>query len=125
MYLIFFCIIISYTILLPIDNPHDLPVDIGITIETIPVRLNVIEFDVVAIITIVSIDFIIVVNILYFLYFFLDLLFLSFVVCNHFFNVVDMVIETIYIIYFFLVVLNQCYQVVQMGVIYPFFGPYI
>ena len=69
--------IISYTILLPIDNPHAIPVNTGITIKPIPVRLNVIELDVVAVITTVSIEFNFVVNDLYFFHFFLDLLFLS------------------------------------------------
>ena len=45
--------------------------------KPIPVRLKEIYLDVVTIRTIVSIDFIIVVSALYFLYFFLDLLFLS------------------------------------------------
>ena len=69
--------IISYTTLLPLDNPHDDAVDIGIAIDPIPVRLNVKKLVVVAKITIVSIDFLFVVNVLRFFYFFLDLLFLS------------------------------------------------
>ena len=69
--------IISYSTLLPIDKPHVVAVDIGITIKPIPVRDKVIELDVVAIITNVSKDFSIVVIVLYFLYFFYDLLFLS------------------------------------------------
>ena len=59
--------IISYNTLLIIDNPHAVAVDIGITIKPIPVRLNVIELYVVAIITIVSNDFSVVVIVLYFL----------------------------------------------------------
>ena len=62
--------------LLPIDNPHAVAVDIGIAIKPILVRDNVRELDVVAIITNVSIDFIIVVNVSIFLSFFLYLLFL-------------------------------------------------
>ena len=46
-------------------------------IKATAVRLNVIKLDVVAIITNVSTDFSIVVIVLYFLYFFFDLLFLS------------------------------------------------
>ena len=48
--------ITSCITLLPIDNPHAVAVDIGITINPITVRLNVVELDVVAIITNVSID---------------------------------------------------------------------
>ena len=69
--------IISNITLLPIDNQHAVAVDVSIAIKPIPVRLKVIEFDVVAIITNVSNDFSNVVVVLYFLYFFLDLLFLS------------------------------------------------
>ena len=67
----------SYITLLPIDNPHAVAVDIGIAIKPIPVRLKVIELDVVAIITNVSNDFSSVVIVLYFLYFFFHLLFFS------------------------------------------------
>ena len=56
--------IISYNTLLPIDNPHAVAVDIGIAIKPIPVRDQVIELDVVAIITNVSNDFNIVVIVL-------------------------------------------------------------
>ena len=69
--------ITSYNTLLPIDKAHANDVDIGVTIKPVPVRLNVLEFDVVAIITNVSNDFSIVVIVLYFLFFFFDLLFLS------------------------------------------------
>ena len=68
---------ISYSTLLPNDKAHAVAVDIGITINPIPVRLNVRELDVVAIITNVSNDFSIVVFVLYFLNFFFDLVFLS------------------------------------------------
>ena len=56
--------IISYNTLLPIDKPHAVAVDIGIAIKPIPVRLKVIELDVVAIITNVSNNFSIVVIVL-------------------------------------------------------------
>ena len=64
--------IISYNTLLPIDSPHFIAVDTGIAIKPIPVSLNVIEIDVVAIIIIVSNDFDIVINVLYFLYLFYE-----------------------------------------------------
>ena len=69
--------IIPNIILLPIDNPHAVAIDIGITIKPIPVRLKVMELDVVAILTNVSNDFGNVVVVLYFLYYFFDLLVLS------------------------------------------------
>ena len=69
--------IISCITLLPNDKPHAVAVDIGIAINPIPVRDSVIELDVVAIITNVSNDFSIVGIVLYFLYFFFQLLFLS------------------------------------------------
>ena len=68
---------ISCITLLLIVNPPDTPLDIGIAIKPIPVKDNVIQLDVEAIITIVSNDFNIVVNFFYFYIFFLDLLFLS------------------------------------------------
>ena len=58
--------IISNCTLLPIDKPHAVAVDIGITVKPIPIKLNVIELDVVAIITFVSNDFNFVVIVLYF-----------------------------------------------------------
>ena len=61
LYLLFLFMIISYINLLPIDNPHAVAVEIGITIIPIPVRLKLIELDVVAIITNVSNDLNIVV----------------------------------------------------------------
>ena len=60
--------ITSYITLLPIDNPHAVTVDISIAINPIPVRLKVIELDVVAIITNVSNDFNIVVIVLVFFF---------------------------------------------------------
>ena len=69
--------IISHNILLPNDNPHAVAVGIGVAIKPIPVRLNVKQVDVVAKIRNVSSDFNIVVKVLYFLYLFSDLLFLS------------------------------------------------
>ena len=68
--------IISYITSLPIGKAHADEIDIGIAIKQIPVRHKVIELDVMAIITNVSNDFNIVVNVVYFSYFFLDLLFL-------------------------------------------------
>ena len=61
--------IISYSTLLPIDKVHADAVEVGITIKPVPVRLNVIELDVVAIITNVSNDFSVVVIVLYFFIF--------------------------------------------------------
>ena len=69
--------IISYNTLLPIDNPNATPLDISITIKPVPVSDNVIKFDVVAIITIVSNDFSFVVIVLNFLFHFFDFLLLS------------------------------------------------
>ena len=66
-------ITISFITFLLIFNPHSIPLDIGIIINPIPLRDIDLQLDVVAIITIVSIDFNIVVNILYFLHIFLDL----------------------------------------------------
>ena len=59
--------VISYTTLLLIVNPHAIDLDIGITIKPTPVSDYVIELDVVAIIIILSCDFIIVDSVLYFL----------------------------------------------------------
>ena len=47
-------------------NPHAVAVDIGIAIKPIPMRPNIIELDVVAILTNVSNDFNSVVIVLYF-----------------------------------------------------------
>ena len=69
--------ITSYKILLPIDKAHADAVDIDVTIKPIPVRDKVIELDVVAIITNVSNDFGIKTIVLYFFYFFFEMLFLS------------------------------------------------
>ena len=65
--------IISCITLLPIDKAHDVAVEIDIAAKPIPIRLNVIELDVVAIITKVSNDFKIVVNVLCFLYLLWDI----------------------------------------------------
>ena len=56
----------SYITLLPIDNLHAVAVDTGITFNPIPGRPNVIELDVVAVLTNVSNDFNVVVNVLFF-----------------------------------------------------------
>ena len=68
---------ISYTTSLPNDNPHAVEVDIVTAFYPIPVKLNVIELNVVAIITNESKDFNIAVIVLYFFYFLFDLWFLS------------------------------------------------
>ena len=65
--------IILYNTSLPIDNPYAVAVDIGIAIKPIPVKLNVIELNVVAMITNVSNEFDVVVNVLSFLLFLLGL----------------------------------------------------
>ena len=77
MCLLNFCITISCNTLLVIDNPHAVAVDIGMVINPITVTDKVIEVDVVVIITIVSNEFSNVVIVLFFLYFYFDLLFLS------------------------------------------------
>ena len=51
-------------------NPHAILLDIGIGIKPFPIRLNVLEFDVVTVITNVSNDFS---NKVIVFYFFLDL----------------------------------------------------
>ena len=74
LYLSYLFMITSYNTLSPIDKAHADAVDISITIKPIPVKLNVKELDVLAIITNVSNDFDISVIVLFFLYFFFDLL---------------------------------------------------
>ena len=64
-------------ILLPKDIPQAIPADIGNKINPIPVSDRVIEVDVAAMITILSIDSNTVLKVLEFSYFFFDLLFLS------------------------------------------------
>ena len=90
------------TTLLPIGNPHSVAVDIGLASNLILVRLKVRDFDAVAVVTNVSIDFIFVVNILYFLTFVFQFLVVIFEVCNRFVDVTNVVIKTVKIIYFFL-----------------------
>ena len=58
---------IPYTILLPIDNPQAVATDSGITIIPSPVTDNVKKLEVVALLTKVSNNFLIVVNNLPFL----------------------------------------------------------
>ena len=84
--------------LLPYDKPQAIPADIGNTIKPIPVIDRVIEVDVAAMMTILSTDSNIVFKVLQFLYRFFDLWFLSlkYVIIN----VINMVIQTVYIIYF-------------------------
>ena len=76
---------------------HAIPADIGKIIKPIAVIDRVIEVDVAPIITIVSTDSNIVFRVLYFSSLFWFMVFV-FEVRNHFFNVVNWVIKTIYII---------------------------
>ena len=76
---------------------HAIPSDIGKKIKPIAVIDRVIEIDVAPIITIVSTDSNIVFRVLYFSSFFWLMVFVL-EVHNHFFNVVNWVIKTIYII---------------------------
>ena len=90
--------IISYITLLSIDNPHAVAVNNGIAIKPIPVRLTVMELDVVAITTNVSNDFSIVAFVLNFFIFLFGFVVFIFEVCNHLFDVTDMVIKTVFIL---------------------------
>ena len=72
--LLYFFITFSFITLLLIVNTYAISVVFEITIKRTPAELNVMELVVVPIITILSNDFNNVVNNLYFLYFFLDLL---------------------------------------------------
>ena len=76
---------------------HAIPSDIGKIIKPIAVIDRVIEVDVAPIITIVSTDSNIVFRVLYFSSLFWFMVFV-FEVRNHFFNVVNWVIKTNYII---------------------------
>ena len=118
---------ISYITLLPIDNPHAVAVDIGKANKPIPyVRDNVMELDVVAIITNVSIDFNIVVIVLYFLYFFFDLFFFHLEVGNHFLVLLIRLLKLLtFIIFFIVFVQDQYFLWVHLGIIYHIFGPFI
>ena len=77
LFLLCYCIFISYNTLSLIVNPHALELDIGIAINSIPVRDNVIDLDVVAKLKNVSNDFKFVFRVFYILQIFLDLLFFS------------------------------------------------
>ena len=126
LYFFQFFIITSYTTLLPIDNPHAIPIDIGITIKPIPVRLNVIELDVLAIKTNVSKDSNIVVIVLSFLYFCLDLLFLSLKYVNNFLMLLIWLLKLLKLfISFPIFVLNHYFLMVHMGILYHVFGSFI
>ena len=116
--------IISHNTFLSIDNPHAIPVDIGIAIKPIPVRLKVIELDVVAIITKVSNDFNIVIIVAFFIYFF-GLVVFIFEICNQFFNVVNRVIKTVDIIFLPIAVQYHSFLLVLRDIIYLFFVPFI
>ena len=76
---------------------HAIPADIGKIIKPIAAIDRVIEVDVAPIITIVSTDSNIVFRVLYFPSLFWFMVFV-FEVRNHFFDVVNWVIKTIYII---------------------------
>ena len=78
------------------DNPHAVAVDIGNIIKPIPVRLNVIELDVVATIKIVSNDLNIVVKILFLFILLFRFILLTFDVSDHLFDVDDVNIKIIY-----------------------------
>ena len=118
--------IISSITLLPIYNPHAVAVDIGIAIKPILLRDNVLELDLVEIVTNVSNDFNILVNVLYFLYFFLDLLFLS---LKYVIIPLKMLIELLKLlksfIFFLVVDLNHYFLMVPRDTIYHNFGPFI
>ena len=89
--------IISYITLLLIDNPHAIPVDIGIAIKPIPVRLTVIRLDVVAKSSNVSNDLLI--QILFYNFYIPFWFFFIFEMFYHFFNVGDRVNKTNYIFF--------------------------
>ena len=92
--------IILSNILLPNGKVHAIPADMGKIINPIPVTDKVFEVDVAAMITILSTDSNIVFRVfIIFISFFRFIVFI-FQICNHFFNIVDMVIKTINIIYF-------------------------
>ena len=114
--------IASYKILLPIDKAHADAVDRGITIKTIPVRDKLIEVDVVVIITNASNDFSIVVSVLYFLYFFFDLLLFSLKYVINSLMLLIWLIKLFTSFSFFLIVFLDLYFliVVLMGLIYLF-----
>ena len=114
--------IASYKILLPIDKAHADAVDRGITIKTIPVRDKLIEVDVVVIITNASNDFSIVVSVLYFLYFFFDLLLFSLKYVINSLMLLIWLIKLFTSFSFFLIVFLDLYFliVVLMGIIYLF-----
>ena len=82
-------LIIFYNTLLSIHNPHGVAVDFGRAMKPILVRREAIEIDVVAKITNVINDFIIVDNVLYFSYFLFGFVVFIFEVCNDSFIVVN------------------------------------
>ena len=88
---------------------------------------NVIELGVVALITTVSIDFIIVFIFLYFLYFFFNLWFVSLKqVIISLMSLVELIKPFTSFIFFSIVVLNQFFlKVVQTGLALLFFVPFI
>ena len=92
-------------ILLPKDRVHAIPAEIGKKIKPTPTIDKPIKTDVVPIIPILSIDFNFVFKVLKIFLFLFGFVFFIFEVSNHFFNVVDMVIKTVYVIYIFS---NEC-----------------
>ena len=113
--------ITSYITLLPIYNPHAVAVDIDIAINPIPVRDKVIGLDVVAIIRNVSNDFSSVVVLLYFLYFFFNLLFFS---LKYFSISLMLLIEFLRLFtsfnFFLIFLLNHLCLMVRTGIIFVF-----
>ena len=83
--------------LLPNDRVHAIRADIGKIIKPIPIIDRVIEVDVAAIISIVSTDSNIVLSFLIFIFLFGFVIF-AFEINYLFFNIVNLVIKTIYII---------------------------
>ena len=109
----------SYIHLIPNDIEQTDAVAFGITIKPILARDSVIELDVVATKTNVSNDFNIVVSASYFLYFFLDLWFLSLKYVIISLILLIWLLKQLASFNFFLVfVQDQCFQVVQMGIVY-------
>ena len=92
--------IIICNILLVKDKVHAIPADIGKTIKPKSVIDRVIEVEVAPMITIASTDFNIVFGVFKNFILVFWFMIVIFEVSNHFFDVVDMVIESIYVIFF-------------------------
>ena len=95
LYLLYLFIIILCNILLPKDRVQAIPADIGKIIKPKPVTDKVIEVDVAAMITVLSIDSKTVFRVFYFFLFLFRFVVFIFEICNHFFNFINMVIKTI------------------------------